>query len=161
MTQSILNDRKLGSIADGKDGRHFTFVYDKPDSWSVMYPLFTDKLLGLTGDNSFSSSYSMQTQFYGNQLKRTPSGLEYKNDIPWAITDWNLWSAAVVGDKVKDSLIETSWRFMTNGKNEAPFPTKYNVEGKHKGETIMNKARSTVGGNFAVLATNGRGGWDF
>jgi hypothetical protein len=33
-----------------------------------------------------------------------------------------------------------------------PFGTKYNVEGSEVGKWIGNRARSTVGSNFALLA---------
>jgi hypothetical protein len=33
-----------------------------------------------------------------------------------------------------------------------PFGTKYNVEGPEVGKWIGNRARSTVGSNFALLA---------
>jgi len=41
---------------------------------------------------------------------------------------------------------------LTNGKNTIPFGTKYYVEGPNAGEWIGNKARSTVGSDFALLA---------
>jgi hypothetical protein len=41
---------------------------------------------------------------------------------------------------------------MTNGLNAVPFGTKYNVESPKVGVWLGNKARSTVGSHFALLA---------
>ncbi len=47
---------------------------------------------------------------------------------------------------------------MTNGLNNVPFGTKYNVEGPAVGVWLGNKARSTVGSHFALLALD-QGTW--
>ena len=53
---------------------------------------------------------------------------------------------------VQEAVINTTHTFLTNGLNTIPFGTKYYVEGPSAGEWIANKARSTVGSDFALLA---------
>lgn len=171
MTQEILSNSALGAIRAGGNGsRHFTYSFDEPDSWSVMFPLFTDAVLNLGGENSFQPAYSMQNAFYSEQLAQTPAGLSYGRldgkNIPWGITDWNLWAAAIADDRLKGEIVDTTWKFLMNGMSDVPFGTKYLVsEGQGKeekgvGRLVGNKARSTVGGNFAILVPQGRKGWD-
>ena len=59
---------------------------------------------------------------------------------------------------MQEAVINTTHTFLTNGKNTIPFGTKYEVEGPDAGEWIGNRARSTVGSNFAILAVQ-QGTW--
>lgn len=53
---------------------------------------------------------------------------------------------------VQEAVVNTTHAFLTNGLNSVPFGTKYNVEGANLGVWLGNKARSTVGSHFALLA---------
>jgi hypothetical protein len=59
---------------------------------------------------------------------------------------------------VQEAVVNTTHAFMTNGLNTIPFGTKYNVEGPAIGVWLANKARSTVGSHFALLALQ-QGTW--
>lgn len=77
---------------------------------------------------------------------------------------------------VQEAVINTTHAFLTDGLNDIPFGTaplradvpgdmltriagtKYYVEGADVGEWIANKARSTVGSDFALLALD-QGTW--
>ena len=61
-------------------------------------------------------------------------------------------AASVSSPVVQQAVINTTWTFMTNGMNTIPFGTKYIVEGEDVGKWIGNKARSTVGAHFALMA---------
>jgi len=59
---------------------------------------------------------------------------------------------------VQEAVINTTHAFLTNGLNNIPFGTRYNVEGPDVGKWTGNKARSTVGSDFALLALS-QGTW--
>lgn len=61
-------------------------------------------------------------------------------------------AAGASSPTVQEAIIKTTHAFLTNGKHSVPFGTKYNVKGPDVGEWIGNRARSTVGSNFALLA---------
>lgn len=168
MTHAILNDAALGAIStparygDGTP-RHFTYDYAHPSSYSVTFPLFADKLAALAPSNSFSPAYAMQSAFYSHQLAQHPAGLRYSDQAPWGITEWNLWAASTSSADVSKGIVDSTWSFLT-GKaggrvrtHWVPFGTKYDVTGMEVGAWKGNKARSTVGGNFALLAVKGSG----
>ncbi|KJX96342.1 DUF1793-domain-containing protein [Zymoseptoria brevis] len=153
----------LNTVTPSNDS-YFTYNYDHPDSWSVLFPAFSDILLNLS---TFpTSAYSHQ-----NQLSQTPGGLPFAHapaanvtGVSWALTDWNIVYAAASGnEELKKKVVHSTWEFMTNGLNRIPFGTKYVVEeGAEKGQVglwIGNKARSTVGAHFAILAVE-MGVWE-
>ena len=61
-------------------------------------------------------------------------------------------AAGASSPTVQQAIINTTQAYLTNGLNSVPFGTKYNVEGPEVGKWIGNRARSTVGSNFALLA---------
>lgn len=67
-------------------------------------------------------------------------------------------AASVSSSGVQEAIVNTTWAFMTNGLNTIPFGTKYDVEGTDIGLWVGNKARSTVGAHFAILALQ-QGTW--
>lgn len=66
--------------------------------------------------------------------------------------------AATVSADVQSEIVNTTHTFLTNGLNSIPFGTKYSVEGDQVGVWIGNKARSTVGLSFGLLAVH-QGYW--
>lgn len=153
MTDRIINDKSLGAI--NPNGTAFTYSYSQPNSFSVEFPLFVDKLWNLPAANSFNRTFEMQSNFYGSLLNEYPWGVPYSNQATWAITDWNMWSAAISSPDVAKRIIDSTYRFLTQGNMNIPFGTKYTVEGSGAGTWVGNKARSTVGSNFALLAVKG------
>lgn len=61
-------------------------------------------------------------------------------------------AAGASSEAVQAAVINTTHAFLTNGLNTIPFGTKYYVECADVGKWIGNKARSTVGSDFALLA---------
>jgi hypothetical protein len=70
-------------------------------------------------------------------------------------------AAAVSSPEVQQAVVNTTHAFLTNGLNTIPFGTKYYVEGPNAGQWIANRARSTVGSHFALLARQGTWGSAF
>lgn len=67
-------------------------------------------------------------------------------------------AAGASSNAVQEAIVNTTHTFLTNGLNTVPFGTKYNVEGPQVGVWLGNKARSTVGSHFALLALQ-QGTW--
>lgn len=155
MTQRILTDPTLGAMDPART--HFTYNFQDPSSFSVVFPLFADKLAGLAPANSFAPAYKMQSDFYRGQLDQHPMGLPYSSRGKFAIVDWNMWSAGVTDANVTTRIIDTTHEFLRTMKNGVVFGTKYLVAGKEAGQWVGNTARPTVGSNFALWALRARG----
>lgn len=61
-------------------------------------------------------------------------------------------ASAVSSQALQQAVVNTSHVFLTNGQNDQPFGTRYFVTGEKAGKWIANKARPSVGSNFAILA---------
>ena len=155
MTHRLLNDDSLGAMDPGHT--HFTYAYKDSSSFSVMFPLFLDKLTTLAPQNSFAPAYKMQSDFYRLQLQHYPAGLPYSSRSDFAIVDWNMWSAAITASDVTAQLIGTTHQFLRTMRNGIVFGTKYVVAGKDAGQWTGNTARPTVGANFALWALHAKG----
>ena len=81
----------------------------------------------------------------------TPAGMPFASGQNFAITDWEQFAAATSSPAVQAGIVASEHAFLTNGLNSVPFPTKYYLTGTQAGEFIVNRARSTVGSNFAIL----------
>ncbi|KAF2771578.1 glutaminase A L-glutamine amidohydrolase [Teratosphaeria nubilosa] len=143
---------------------HFTYYYGQDSTWNVLFPAFSDVLLNLS---SFpASAWELQSSWYDTQFQQL--GLPFAGPasytgytgsaINWALSDWNIVAAGASSISVQEKVINTTHAFLTNGLNNIPFGTKYYVEGANVGKWIANKARSTVGSNFALLALD-QGTW--
>lgn len=157
--------KKLYNDALGLDGptlaqsTHFTYNYGSNTTWNVIFAAYSDVILNLT---TFpSSAWALQSSWYVKQMQA--GGLPFAGPpsdrgVTWALTDWNFVAASVSSAQVQQQVVNSTWTFMTNGKNSIPFGTKYYVEGSSTGLWIANKARSTVGSHFAMLALQ-QGTW--
>ncbi|KAL9083935.1 MAG: hypothetical protein Q9159_005490 [Coniocarpon cinnabarinum] len=152
MTRQILNNDVSAMDAPKT---HFAYAYNQPTSFSVMFPLFADKLANLPGSNSFKPAYDMQSNFYRGLLDQHPLGIPYSSKEDWAVTDWNMWSATITAPDVTKLIIDTTHQFLKTMQNGVVFGTKYMVEGKLSGKWCGNTARPTVGSNFALWAIQG------
>lgn len=70
----------------------------------------------------------------------------------WLTCIADIVAAGASSSAVQEAIINTTHAYLTNGLHSVPFGTKYNVEGPEVGKWIGNRARSTVGSNFALLA---------
>lgn len=157
-----LYDDALG--LDGPDlasSTHFTYNYDKPTTWNVLFTAYSDVILDL---HTFPpEAWDLQSTFYSSVFQ--PYGLAFAGPvsdrgIQWGITDWNLEWAAIATEELQKSIVQTTHMFMTNGKNTIPFGTKYFVQGTEAGVWIGNKARGSVGTHFAIVALQ-QGVWEY
>lgn len=140
---------------------HFTYNYDNPSTWGTLFPIYPDVLLNLT---TFpQSAYEMEANFLLTQNK--PAGLPFfgpynytesltPDGCAWTITDWSFWTSAAADNvQLQSSVVNATKAFLVNGISSEPFGTKYEVETPGKeGKWIGNRARSTVGANFALIA---------
>ena len=143
---------------------HFTYYYGQDSTWNVLFAAFSDVLLGLKAFPS--AAWSLQSSWYLKQIQE--GGLPFAGPvtdtqyigtgITWGLSDWNIVASAASTTAVQNAVVNTTHAFMTNGLNTIPFGTKYYVEGSNVGEWIGNKARSTVGSDFAILAVQ-QGTW--
>jgi hypothetical protein len=138
---------------------HFTYNYGLDSTWGTLFQAYPDVLLNLT---TFPTvAYTMEGDFLLSQNQ--PAGLPffgpYSYTVPltagcdWTITDWSFWtSAAVDNEELQGAVVNATHAFLTNGMNTEPFGTKYVVEQPGTiGQWIGNRARSTVGANFALI----------
>ena len=144
---------------------HFTYYYHQPQTWNVVFNSFSDVVLNLS---TFpQSAWEMESRWYNSQIQT--EGLLFAgpnnytqytppDPILWGLADWNVVAAAVSSAEVQAKVVDTTWEFLTNGLNTIPFGTRYYVEGPEVGVWIANKARSTVGSHFAILAIE-QGTW--
>ncbi|KAK4541039.1 hypothetical protein LTR36_008408 [Oleoguttula mirabilis] len=161
---------KIYTDALGLDGAtlaestHFTYYYGEDTTWNVLFASFSDVLLEL--DTFPTAAWELQSDWYATQLQELGlpfagpvTDLDYTGSaITWGLSDWNIVAAGASSTAVQESVINTTHAFLTNGLNVIPFGTKYNVEGDDVGVWIGNKARGTVGSDFALLALD-QGTW--
>ncbi|RMY42419.1 hypothetical protein D0865_11984 [Hortaea werneckii] len=141
-----------------QDSTHFTYYYGQDDTWNVIFAAYSDVLLEL--DTFPSAAWDMQSEWYLRQMRELglpfagpTDNLEYTGSkLTWGLSDWNIVAASASSTAVQAAVINTTHAFLTNGMNGIPFGTKYEVEGKRAGKWISNRARSTVGSNFALVA---------
>ncbi|KAI7213858.1 DUF1793-domain-containing protein [Hortaea werneckii] len=141
-----------------QDSTHFTYYYGQDDTWNVIFAAYSDVLLEL--DTFPSAAWDMQSEWYLRQMRKLglpfagpADNLEYTGSkLTWGLSDWNIVAASASSTAVQAAVINTTHAFLTNGMNDIPFGTKYEVEGPRVGKWISNRARSTVGSNFALVA---------
>lgn len=149
------------------DPTHLTYNYGSSSSWVTAFHLFPDALLGL--DTFPSSASELEASWYSEKyadLASVSGGVLYAEpgngyDVDFMISEWALWAGAT-SDKYASSFgigekaVAAVHKFITNGLNPVPMPTKFIVEGSSGiGTYVNNKARPTVGSVWALLALNG------
>ncbi|KAH8900593.1 hypothetical protein GQ53DRAFT_632535 [Thozetella sp. PMI_491] len=140
---------------------HLTYNYGLPSSWGTAFHLFPDALLGL---NTFNGSVAaLQASWYAKQYASlTSGGILYAYQVNFQISEWALWAGAVSdkyasAQQIGSKSVAAMHKFITNGLNNVPFPTKFIVSGTSGiGTYVVNKARPTVGSVWAWLALNGK-----
>ncbi|KAL9601646.1 MAG: hypothetical protein Q9219_002366 [cf. Caloplaca sp. 3 TL-2023] len=159
------------SLATDANKTHFLLQYPEAlnngnEAYSTTFNLYPDALLGL---GTFpEEAYEMQARFY--PTVRADIGVPR---VPWSKSDWQLFAASTpssTSDSDSDSaslatrtlFINDIHAFISNGINTAPFSDRYYVRpgpaDDGGGEAVVVggydvfRARSVVGGHFAVLA---------
>lgn len=144
----------LGLDGDSlNESTHFTYNYGDAETWNVLFASYSDVILNL--DTFPRAAWDLQSDWYLSQIK--DAGLAFAGPVSdrgvdWAITDWNILVASVSSTELQQKVVQSTWEYLSNGLNSIPFGTKYYVEGDRTGKWIANKARSTVGAHFALLA---------
>ncbi|KIK63022.1 hypothetical protein GYMLUDRAFT_163868 [Collybiopsis luxurians FD-317 M1] len=114
---------------------HLTSTYGASSSWSLMYNLYPDKLLGFNLVNE--TIYNNQTSWYSNVTSSAQAfGLPFdSNEATTAKSHWTLFSAGTVTNpKTRDSLVSMIHAAALNQNSFVVFPTTYNTSnGSHLG----------------------------
>ncbi|RPD57640.1 DUF1793-domain-containing protein [Lentinus tigrinus ALCF2SS1-6] len=124
------------SLAQSRDGRHLLGVYDDQQSWSLLYSLYADRLLGTNLINQTSLQIlDDQAQFYSAILSSagTPLGLPIDSDTQGvSLSAWTMLTAATVANtSTRDQFIEKVWSGVSNNATLGAFTDQYNdVTGK-------------------------------
>ncbi|KAM5540207.1 hypothetical protein V8D89_006026 [Ganoderma adspersum] len=144
---SLLNS--FLSLAASSSGSHLLGNYGDQQSWSLMYNLFADKMLGLNFVPQ--SVIDMQTVYIGGLLAMASQwGLPIDNTTPYGNAAWSLFTSAFVSDTtVRDNLIKSVYNHANFNQSAGVFPERYNVS--------SNAARNgfagpPLGGLFSHLA---------
>lgn len=151
--KTIYNDALGLNSASVSESTHFTYNYGDSETWNVLFASYSDVLLDL---KTFPhAAWDLQSDWYLSQIQ--DAGLAFAGPVSdrgvdWAITDWNFLVASVSSTELQKKVVQSTWKFLSNGLNSIPFGTKYYVEGAKTGQWIANKARSTVGAHFALVA---------
>ncbi|KAF7292552.1 hypothetical protein MKEN_01471500 [Mycena kentingensis (nom. inval.)] len=132
-------------LATAKSGDHLTLSYGQEDSWGLSYNLFADRLLKL---NLFPDSiYEMQTAWYATHANEYGVPLDTRHT--YTKSDWEIYTSTwVTSTDVRDTLITSVKKWLTDGKYDRPFSDWYDtVSGTQSGFT----ARPVVGGHLIFL----------
>ncbi|KAK4551522.1 hypothetical protein LTR86_011129 [Recurvomyces mirabilis] len=137
---------------------HFTYNYGNSTTWNVLFAAYSDVALDLgtfpaSAWDMQSKWYMAQMQDYGLAFAGPASNLDYDGaPLTWGLLDWNFVAAAASSIEVRSAIVNSSHAFLSSGRHTEPFGTKYQIIGPDAGKWIGNKARSTVGSIFALLA---------
>ncbi|KAI0367422.1 DUF1793-domain-containing protein [Pilatotrama ljubarskyi] len=142
------------SLALSSDGQHLLGMCGNQQSWSLMYNLYADRLLGTNIVDP--ALLKLQTAFYRNLLTSVdvaPAfGLPLDNTVGATSAAWLLFTAATVVDNaVRDSLIEHVWNRASSNLTSGAFPDQYEVG---TGEILGGEASPALGAMFSLLALN-------
>lgn len=130
------------------ESSHFTYYHGQNATWNVLFPAFADVALQL---HTFPpDAWALQSAWYLRAMRE--AGLPWSHATQWGLLDWNVVVAAAGGEALRRAVVASSHAFLTNGVNDVPFGTRYFVAGPKRGRWLSNKARPTVGSNFAILA---------
>ncbi|KAI0746013.1 hypothetical protein C8Q76DRAFT_606683 [Earliella scabrosa] len=138
------------SLAQASNGQRLLGVYGDQQSWSMMYNLYADRLLGtnLVSENLLNS----QTQFYSNLLTSAPPfGLPVNSDAGSLVSAaWTLLTSATVTDPgVRNTFIDRVWNKINSNQTRGAFPDQYNAT---DGSNIGGNAGPALGAMFSHLA---------
>lgn len=137
------------ALDNSTDLPHTMLSYNNYSSWSNLYNLYADKLLGL--DFVYDYIYTDQSNFYPTVVDTYGLPLDTRHD--WVKSDWMMFSAAIAEESTRSLLIDLLVYWIDNTIQTTPFSDLYDGEtsGYPPAEFI---ARPVVGGDFALLALN-------
>jgi hypothetical protein len=135
--------RQWVKMAD--DGDHFRLAFDRPGTWSQVYNLVWDRLLGM---DLFPPEVARKAvAFY--KTKQGKYGLPLDNRKAWAKLDWTVWTATMAeAPEDFEAFIAPLYRFAQESPSRVPLTDWYWTD---SGKQAGFQARSTVGGVFIKL----------
>ncbi|EMD35396.1 hypothetical protein CERSUDRAFT_66560 [Gelatoporia subvermispora B] len=130
------------------DQQHVVAKYGEESSWTLLYNLYADKLLGFNLVNS--SIYDKQTSIY-DTLTPSTFGLGIDSDHPTVGNSaWTIFAAATATNTtVRDKLISMVRSRASFNGTSGIFPTIYNTS---QGAVLGGDASPGQGAMFALLA---------
>ncbi|CAK7272177.1 hypothetical protein SEPCBS119000_004987 [Sporothrix epigloea] len=146
-----IQDWAMLGVNNASDPPHATLAYNLPDSYSLLYNLYADRLLGL--DFVPKWVYTMQSNFYRTILDDYEYGIPLDSRRDWAKSDWQAFAAAVAEPDVQEAMHDQLARFVEETPTTRPLTDLYDVEtGRFPtgGPSFIN--RPVLGGFFALLA---------
>ncbi|KAI0358680.1 DUF1793-domain-containing protein [Trametes cingulata] len=139
------------SLALSTDQKHILGTYGNQQSWALMYNLYADRLLGTNIVNQ--ALLQGQTAFYNTLLQSAPVfGLPLDNTVGGTSAAWLLFTAAtVLGNGVRDSLIEGVWARASSNVTGGAFPDQYDAA---TGSVLEGSPSPALGAMYSFLALN-------
>ncbi|KAF8992672.1 hypothetical protein BDQ17DRAFT_197892 [Cyathus striatus] len=133
---------------------HLITAYQTPTSWSVMYNLYSAKMLGLEVDQQILDS---QSRFYELQATDASAfGFSYTSEAHLVRSYWLLIaSATTTSPGARDIFIkQVHDRFFWNGTTDFPCPSTYNKDTGESNGFPGGRSGLTLGASFSHLALN-------
>ena len=132
------------------DGDHYRLAYNKPGTWSQLYNMVFDKILGL--DIFPKEVYEKELAHYKTVLK--PYGMPLDNRNMRTKADWTVWTASMADSREQfEALIAPMQNYLQTTPDRVPFSDGYFVD-KLKGRVNFFNARPVIGGVFVRMLTD-------
>ena len=131
------------------DGDHYRLAYNKPGTWSQLYNLVFDKILGL--DVFPKEVYEKEVAHYKAVLQ--PYGLPLDNRNMRTKADWTAWTASLADSKEDFELLMAPMsNYLEKTPDRVPFSDGYFVDELEHYNFFH--ARPVVGGVFVRMLTD-------
>ncbi|SMR41291.1 unnamed protein product [Zymoseptoria tritici ST99CH_1E4] len=128
---------------------HTTLDYGAPESFSLLYNLYADRLLSTNLVPQYI--YDIQSNFYPSV--RQTYGVPLDTRSTRSKNDWEMFCAAIASDQTKQMFVSDLAKFINETPSSAPVTDLFEVgNGTQNGNF---RARPVVGGWYALLALNG------
>ena len=132
------------------DGDHYRLAYDKPGTWSQLYNMVFDKILGL--DVFPPEVYAKEVAHYKAEVK--PYGLPLDSRNMRTKADWTAWTASLAGNKADfEALMAPMQHYLQTTPDRVPFSDGYFVDRPEHYNFFH--ARPVIGGVFVDMLTDG------
>jgi hypothetical protein len=145
--QSLARTYARHWMAVDSDGDHYRLAFDKPGTWSQLYNLVWDRILGL---NVFPPSVA-KTEVAYYLKKMQPYGVPLDSRTKLTKTDWSLWSATLA-DNPSDfkTIVSHIYGYLNTTSSRVPLVDSYVTDDPHSSGM---HARPVVGGIFVKMLT--------
>ncbi|MGC1782413.1 MAG: DUF4965 domain-containing protein [Acidobacteriaceae bacterium] len=127
------------------EGDHYKLAFDQPGTWSQLYNLVWDKVLGL--DLFPDSVRARAIAFYETRINAY--GLPLDNRKDYTKLDWSVWTATMASSRPDfESFITPIYKFLNQTPDRVPMTDWY---GTKTAKQIGFQARSVVGGVYMKM----------